>query len=317
MTFLAGERLWLLLIVPVLVVAYLLLQRRRRRYALRFTNLALLSRVAPRRPAWRRHVALGLTLASVGLMVTAFARPEATVRVPRERATIVVAVDVSISMRADDVSPTRLKAAQEAANAFVSDLPEKFNVALVSFAGTANILVPPTTNRDDVERAVNGLQLAESTATGEAIFTSLDAIKQVPPDPAHPREPPPARIVLLSDGYRNVGRGVDEAVAAAKAAKVPIYTIAFGTPFGTVDIEGQRTPVPVDEDTMRQIAQDTGGRSYTAESGQELEQVYTDIGSSVGYTQEKQEITSWWTGVALLMALCAAGASMFFLGRLP
>jgi Ca-activated chloride channel family protein len=313
MTFLAGERLWLLLIVPVLVVAYLLLQRRRRRYALRFTNLALLSRVAPRRPAWRRHVALGLSLASVGLMVTAFARPEATVRVPRERATIVVTVDVSISMRADDVSPSRLKAAQEAANAFVADLPEKFNVALVSFAGTANILVPPTTNRDDVTRAVNGLQLAESTATGEAIFTSLDAIKQVPPDPAHPRDPPPARIVLLSDGFRNVGRGVDEAVAA----KVPIYTIAFGTPFGTVDIEGQRTPVPVDEDTMRQIATDTGGRSYTAESGQELEQVYTDIGSSVGYTQEKQEITSWWTGVALLMALCAAGASMLFLGRLP
>jgi Ca-activated chloride channel family protein len=317
MTFLAPGRLWLLLLVPLLVLAYFLLQRRRRRYAMRFTNLALLSRVAPRRPAWRRHVAMVLMLVTVGLMVTAFARPQTEVRVPRERATIVVAVDVSISMRADDVSPDRLRAAQEAATEFVSSLPKKFNVSLVSFAGTASILVPPTTDRGAVDRAIDGLELAESTATGEAIFTSLDAIKQVPNDPAHPSEPAPARIVLLSDGYRNVGRSVEQGVAAARQAHVPIYTIAFGTPFGTVDIEGQRTPVPVDEDTMREIAQQTGGQTYTAESGKELEQVYADIGSSVGYTTEVQEITSWWAGLGLLAAMAAAGTSLFLLGRLP
>ena len=317
MTFLAPGRLWLLLLVPLLVLAYFLLQRRRRRYAMRFTNLALLSRVAPRRPAWRRHVAMVLMLVTVGLMVTAFARPQTEVRVPRERATIVVAVDVSISMRADDVSPDRLRAAQEAATDFVGSLPKKFNVSLVSFAGTASILVPPTTDRGAVDRAIDGLELAESTATGEAIFTSLDAIKQVPNDPSHPSEPAPARIVLLSDGYRNVGRSVEQGVAAARQARVPIYTIAFGTPFGTVDIEGQRTPVPVDEDTMREIAQQTGGQTYTAESGQELEQVYADIGSSVGYTTEEQEITSWWAGLGLLAAMAAAGTSLFLLGRLP
>lgn len=317
MTFLAPGRLWLLLLVPLLVLAYFLLQRRRRRYAMRFTNLALLSRVAPRRPAWRRHVAMVLMLVTVGLMVTAFARPQTEVRVPRERATIVVAVDVSISMRADDVSPDRLRAAQEAATEFVGSLPKKFNVSLVSFAGTASILVPPTTDRGAVDRAIDGLELAESTATGEAIFTSLDAIKQVPNDPAHPNEPAPARIVLLSDGYRNVGRSVEQGVAAARQAHVPIYTIAFGTPFGTVDIEGQRTPVPVDEDTMREIAQQTGGQTYTAESGKELEQVYADIGSSVGYTTEEQEITSWWAGLGLLAAMATAGTSLFLLGRLP
>ncbi len=317
MTFLAPERLWLLLIIPALIGAYLLLQRRRRKYALRFTNLALLSRIAPRRPAWRRYVALGLTVLTLGLMVTAFARPQTEVEVPRERATIVVTVDVSLSMLADDVEPNRLKAAQGAAKAFVDSLPPKYNVALVSFAGTASILVPPTTDRAQVSRAIDGLKLAESTATGDAIFTSLDVLKQVPVDPAHPSEPAPARIVLLSDGYRNVGRSVQGGIAAARKARVPIYTIAFGTPFGTVDIEGQRTPVPVDEETMRRIAEATGARTYTAESGQELEQVYADIGSSVGYTTEEQEVTSQWVGFALVAALAMAAGSLLLLGRLP
>ena len=317
MTFLAADRLWLLLFVPALVAAYLVLQWRRRKYSLRFTNLPLLSRVAPRRPAWRRHVAAALTILTIGLLVTAFARPKAEVEVPRERATIIVTIDVSISMRADDVAPTRLQAAQDAAKAFVDSLPPKFNVALVSFAGTASILVAPTTDRDAVLRAIDGLQLAESTATGEAIFTSLAALKQVPTDPSHPNEPAPARIVLLSDGFKNMGRSVQSGIDAAKQARVPIYTIAFGTPFGTVQIQGQRTPVPVDEETMREIAQGTGAQTYTAASSKELERVYTDIGSSVGYTKEQREITSQWVGFALLSALLTAAASLLLLGRLP
>lgn len=256
-------------------------------------------------------------LVTVGLLVTAFARPQAEVRVPRERATIVVTIDVSISMRADDVEPTRLEAAQEAAKGFVETLPDQFNVALVSFAGTANILVPPTTDRSALIRAIDGLELAESTATGEAIFTSLDALKQVPPDPDHPNDPAPARIVLLSDGFRNIGRPVEEGIAAAQRADVPIYTIAFGTPFGMVEIQGQRTPVPVDEVTMRRIAEATGGQAYTAVSGEELKEVYSDIGSSVGYTTEEQEITSHLVGYALITALVTALTSLFFLGRLP
>ncbi|WP_020577577.1 VWA domain-containing protein [Actinopolymorpha alba] len=317
MTFLAAGRLWLLLLVPLLVAAYLLLQWRRRKYAMRFTNLSLLSRVAPKRPGWRRHVAAALMIVTVSLLVTAFSRPQLEVEVPRERATIVLTVDVSISMRADDVQPTRLKAAQDAAREFVKNLPPKFNIALVSFAGTASILVPPTTDRTAVYRAVDGLELAQSTATGEAIFTSLDALKLVPADPQHPKEPAPARIVLLSDGYRNVGRSVEQGIQAAQAAKVPIYTIAFGTPFGTVEIEGQRTPVPVDENTMRQIAEATGAQTYTAASSQELEQVYSDIGSSIGYTKEQKEVTSALVGYGLIAALATAAASLLLLGRIP
>jgi len=317
MTFLDPGRLWLLLLVPLLVGLYLLLQWRRRTYTMRFTTMALLSSVAPRRPGWRRHVAAALMILTVALLVVAFARPQTEVRVPRERATIVVTIDVSISMRADDVPPSRLRAAQDAAKSFVEGLPEKFNVALVSFAGTANILVPPTTDRSAVLRAIDGLELAESTATGEAIFTSLDALKQVPADPENPDEPIPARVVLLSDGTRNIGRSVEEGIRAARDAGVPVYTIAFGTPFGVVEIEGQQTPVPVDEETMRQIAEGTGGQTYTATSGEELEQVYADIGSSVGYTTEEQEVTARWVGFAVLAALATAVASVFLLGRLP
>lgn len=317
MSFLAPGRLWLLLLVPVLVVGYVLLQWRRKKYALRFTNLALLGRVAPNRPSWRRHIAAVLTMVTVALLVTAFARPQTEVEVPRERATIVVVIDVSLSMLADDVEPSRIKSAQESAKRFVESLPEKFNVSLVSFAGSASILVSPTTDRSPVVRAIDNLQLAESTATGEAIFTALEAVKQVPADPANPDERPPARIVLMSDGYKNVGRGVEDAIGAANQAGVPIYTIAFGTQWGTVEIQGQRTNVPVDVDTMRKIADETGGNSYTAESSTELDEVYADVGSSVGYTTEEQEVTARWTGFALLAALLAAAASLLFFGRLP
>lgn len=317
MSFIEPTRLWFLLLVPLLVLAYVLLQWRRKKYTLRFTNLALLDKVAPRRPAWRRHLAAGLTMLTIALLVTAFAQPQDEVRVPRERATIVLTMDVSLSMMAEDVRPTRLKAAQAAATAYVENMPEKFNVAFVTFAGTAKVLVPPTTERQGVLRAIDSVELAESTATGEAMFTSLDALKQLPKDPEHPDERVPARVVFMSDGFRNVGRSVESGIEAARAAKVPFYTIGFGTPYGTVTIDGQETPVPVDLDTMRQIAESTGGKTYAASSEQELSQVYEDIGSSVGFTTEEREITDRWVGFALLAAIGAAGASLLLLGRLP
>lgn len=317
MTFIDPSRLWFLLVVPVLVVAYLLIQRRRRRYTLRFTSLAMLERVAPKRPAWRRHVAAVLMLTTVALLVTAFARPQREIEVPRERATIVLTIDVSKSMMAEDVQPSRLKAAQQAAKAFTNTLPPKFNLALVTFAGTAQVVVPPTTERQPVLSAIDELELANSTAIGEGILASLQALKQVPVDPEHPDQKPPARIALMTDGYQNMGRSVDSGIKAAQQAKVPIYTIAFGTPYGYVTLEGQRTPVPVDEATMRKVAEQTNGKSYTAASSEELTKVYSDIGSSIGYVTEEREVTSRWAGYALIAALCAAAVSMFFLGRLP
>ncbi len=247
----------------------------------------------------------------------AFAQPKDEVKVPRERATIVVAIDVSLSMMATDVDPNRLEAAKKSAKNFVNQLPSKFNVALVNFAGTASIIVPPTTDRATVQRSIDGLELAESTATGEGIFTSLQALTQVPPDPEHPNDPAPARIVLLSDGKRTVGRTAQEGAQAAKAKNTPVYTITFGTDSGFIEMDGIRQRVPPDRAELRSVAEITGGEAYTAESAGELEDVYKDIGSSVGYDKVDKEVTSRFAGIAMLLTLAAAGACIALASRFP
>jgi Ca-activated chloride channel homolog len=317
MEFLSPGRLWFLLLIPAFVAAYLFLQHRRSQYALRFTNIALLDRVAPRRPQWRRHVVVVLALLAMCACVVAFARPKDEVKVPRERATIVVTIDVSLSMMATDIDPNRLEAAKVSAKNFVERLPAKFNVALVSFAGNANVVVPPTTDRATVQRSIDGLELAESTASGEAIFTSLQALTQVPPDPEHPDEPAPARIVLLSDGKRTVGRTVQEAAQAAKEKSTPVYTITFGTDSGFIEMDGDRQRVPPDRAEMRSVAEITGGEAYTAESAGELEDVYKDVGSSVGFDEVDKEVTSRYAGFALLLTLATAGAAVALASRFP
>jgi Ca-activated chloride channel family protein len=317
MHFLSPGRLWLLLLIPLMVAAYVVLQRRRSQYALRFTNIALVDRVVPRRPQWRRHLAVILVLLAAASCVVAFARPKAEVKVPRERATIVVTIDVSLSMMATDLDPNRLEAAKKSAKNFVNQLPAKFNIALVKFAGTASVIVPPTTDRATVLRSIDGLQLAESTATGEAIFTSLQALSLVPPDPRHPHEPAPARIVLLSDGKRTVGRTAQEGAQAAKDQHVPVYTIAMGTDSGFIEMDGIRQRVPVDRAEMRSIADISGGQAYTAESAGELENVYKDIGSSIGYDKVDKEVTSRFVGITLLIVLAAAAATVAMASRFP
>jgi Ca-activated chloride channel family protein len=315
MTFLSPDRLWLLALVPLLVGAYLMVQARRRRAAVRFTNLALLAHVAPQRPGWRRHVAAVLFLLSVVLMTVGFARPAKPVRVPRERATIIVAIDVSLSMKATDVSPTRLDAAKAAAKKFVQDLPIRFNVGLVSFSGSASAVVAPTFDRDAVEHAIDGLQLGKGTAIGEAVFTSLQSIRSF--DARANEDPPPSHVVLLSDGDNQSGRSVIEAADAAKAAKVPVSTIAFGTPYGTVDIDGETVPVQVNKTTLRNLAVQTSGKAYEAQAGAQLSQVYQHIGSSLGFRIERQEAASQYILVALLLALAAGGLSLVWFQRLP
>lgn len=315
MSFLAPARLWLLLVVLALLVAYVVLQRRRPVYAARFTELDLLASLVPRSAAWRRHVPAGLLLVSLVALTTAFARPEADVEVPRERATVIVALDTSISMEATDVSPDRITAARESAATFVAGLPEAFNVGLVSFSGSASVVVPATQDHDLVVSAVRSLQLGPSTAIGEAVFASLEAIRAVPGEIG--QEPPPARIVLLSDGTNTVGREVALAVEAALDAGVPVSTIAYGTPDGVVSVQGQLIPVPVDQQALERLAEATGGSSFTAESGEELSAVYEDIGSQVGTTTERREITAAFTGVALALAVAASAASLVWSARLP
>ena len=315
MSFLAARWLLLLAVVAALAVAYVVTALRRRVYAVRFTNVALLRSVAPRSPGWRRHVAAATFLLSLLGLVTAMARPTAVVRVPRERATVMVAIDVSLSMMATDVSPSRISAARSAAKQFVSGLPRTFNVGLVSFAGTAAVAVAPTTDRPQVGAAIDGLRLAESTATGEAVFAALGAIRAVPADGA--QTPAPARIVLLSDGFRTVGRNNDDASVAAKAAHVPVSTIAFGTDDGTVEVQGQEIRVPVDRVALRVLAESTSGHYYSAATGRQLKAVYEDLGSSIGYRRQTREVTSWFLGSGLLLALLSGAMSLLWTARLP
>ena len=315
MTFLAGGRLVLLLAVAALVVAYVFVQRMRREHAVRFTNLALLASVAPRRPGWRRHLPAGAMALALGLLVIAFARPARNVKVPRERATVMMAIDVSLSMQATDVYPTRIDAAVEAASTFVDLLPPRLNLGLVTFAGTAQVLVSPTTDHDLVKRSLQSLQLSERTAIGEAVFASLGAISTVPEEQG--QQPAPGRVVLMSDGATTQGRPNEMAAAAAKEAGVPVSTIAFGTDSGVVWVEGGAIPVPVDRAALADLARGTGGQAFVAASERELEKVYADIGSSVGYRTEKREIGTGFVGLGLALALAAAAGSLVWTSRLP
>ena len=315
--FLKPGRLWLLVAVAALGVSYLVLQRRRSTYAVRFTTLELLDSVAPKRPGWRRHLpAAFLLLALVG-MVGAFAQPARRQRVPRERATVIVAIDTSLSMDATDVTPNRLKAAQSAAKRFITLLPPRLNVGLVTFNGVAQVAVPPTLDRDQLLAAVDQLRLGERTAIGEAIFASLQAIETSAN--ATDAKDVPARIVLMSDGSTTVGRPDAQAAAAAKKAKVPISTIAFGTAEGTIEIEGQPGPVAVavNPEALARIANATGGTAFTAATGDELKKVYDNIGSSVGYTTVKKDITTDFVGVSLGALFVAAFLSQLWFSRLP
>jgi Ca-activated chloride channel family protein len=311
--------LWLLalLAVAALVALYVVLQLRRKAYAARFTNVALLGSLVPKRPGWRRHVAFGIVALGMAALVVSLAVPSSEVRVPRERATVIMAVDVSLSMQARDIEPNRFAAMQSAAKEFVDVLPERINLGLVSFAGSATTVVPPTTDRQQVRNAIDNLQLAESTAIGEAVFTSLTAIENFQTSLGeNGEEAPPARIVLLSDGYNTVGRDDTQAVEAAVGAGIPVSTIAFGTDYGTLDLEGETVPVPVDRATLERIADETGGSYSEAASASELEQVYADLGSQIGYTTEPKDISPWFVRGGVLVLLVGAVMSLFWTNRL-
>jgi Ca-activated chloride channel family protein len=315
MTFLSPGRLWLLALVPLLAAAYVLLQLRRRRYTVRFTNLALLSQVAPRHPGWRRHVAALLFLTAIVTMMFGFARPATGVKIPRDRATIIVTIDVSLSMQATDVAPDRFEAAKAAAKKFIRELPSRFNVGVVSFAGSANMVSAPSVDRAATIAAIDQMSLAKQTAIGEAVFTSLQGIRSFDAEASH--DPPPAHIVLLSDGDNTSGRSLPEAIQAARAVGVPVSTIAFGTPYGTVDIDGQTATVEVNKQALRTLAEQTKGKAYEAADSGQLSEVYRHIGSSLGWRLEYRDIADQFTGIALLFALAAGGASLLWFARLP
>jgi Ca-activated chloride channel homolog len=314
MNFLAPGRLWLLVVVAALAAGYLVMQLRRRHYAARFTNLDLLASVAPKRPGWRRHVAAAALLAAIVLLVAAWARPTRPERVPRERATVMLAIDTSTSMRATDVDPSRLEAAKASASDFVEGMPDRFRLGLVAFNGNARQLVAPTQNHDSVRDALERLRLDNYTAIGEGIFTSLDGLRDVPSRTSRRRL---AHVVLMSDGDTNSGRSNEDAADAAARARIPVTTIAFGTDDGTIGSGSNEFSVPVNRKALRDIADTTNGRFYEAESADELQSVYSNIGSSVGFRTEQHEATAWFVGIALAFVMVGTAASLIWTSRLP
>lgn len=317
MRFLSPQWLLLLIAVALLLLAYVAIQLRRKKYVARFSNVELLGSVAPRRPGWRRHLTFALLFIALTVLSVGVARPSAAVRVPRDRATVMLAIDVSLSMQATDVLPSRISAAKTAGKKFADLLPSRINLGVESFARTANVLVSPSLDRSSVKAAIGTLQLANYTAIGEAIFGGIRAIQTfAKTTTAKGDTPPPARIVLLSDGSNTTGRTVADAIAAAKQAHVQVSTIAFGTPSGTVTYGGETLPVPADDQTLDEIAKLTGGTFHTAATVGELESVYKDIGSQIGYTTKHRDISWRFLTAGLLVLLAAAGSSMLWSGRL-
>ena len=314
---------WLfLVVVAALVGLYVIVRRRARRRVLRFANMELLDGVAPRRRSrWRQLPAILLVVAMV-LFTIAMAGPTHAVRIPRNRAVVMLVIDISQSMRATDVAPSRMAAAQDAAQQFADELTPGINLGLIAYAGTASLLVSPTTNRAAMRQAIDGLQFADRTATGEAIFTALQAIATVGAVIGGDT-PAPARMVLFSDGKETVPsnpdspRGAYTAARAAKEQGVPISTISFGTPYGYVDIQGQRLPVPVDDETMKKVAELSGGTSYNASTLAQLNGVYATLQQQISYQSIRGDASRGWLGLGTLAVALAALAGLLVNRRLP
>jgi Ca-activated chloride channel family protein len=290
---------------------------------MRFANLDLLEKVAPKSQGWVRHLPAVLIVLSLLLLTVALAGPTAEQKVPRNRATVMLVIDVSLSMEATDVLPTRLQAAQEAATSFARNMTPGINLGLISFAGTATVLVNPTTDRNGVIKAIENLKLAQSTATGEGIFAALQSVESFSSVVGGADGPPPARIVLMSDGKQTVpedlyaARGGYTAAQAAKQAGVPISSISFGTTHGSVTIDDKPQPVSVDDESLREIARLSGGDFYKAASAEELKKVYADLGEQIGYELKDADASKPWLVVGTLILMLGAAASLFFGQRLP
>jgi Ca-activated chloride channel family protein len=307
-----------LLALPVLAVAYLREQRSRRAGAAAFASPAVQRSVAPRRPGWRRHLPMLALLLAVILLILAAARPQRTVAVPIERASIMLATDVSGSMTATDVQPSRLVAAKQAARRFVQQVPARVNVGVMAFNNTARILQSPTQDRAAVNDAINSMTPSGGTATGNAITTATNTLSRAP---GQGGKRPPAAIVLLSDGASTSGSDPVVAAQAARKLHIPVYTVALGTQQGTITVPrrggGTVTQrVPPDPAALAQIARASGGASFTAQTASGLKQVYAKLGSQLGHKDEKRQITTAFAGGAAALLLSGLGMSLAWFGRL-
>ena len=312
-----------LLVVVGLIGLYIVVQRARHKRILRFANMELLDSVAPKRPSRWRHLAAILLVCSLLLFTVGLAGPTRDVRIPRNRAVVMLIVDVSPSMQATDVSPSRLAAAEEAGKQFADELTPGINLGLIAFGGNAIVLVSPTTNREATKAALGKLQVIERTAIGEAIFTALQAIATVGAVIGGGDTPPPARIVLLSDGKENHPTNPDNpkgAFTAARTAKdqgVPISAISFGTPNGYVDYNNERVAVPVADETLKKVAELSGGTLYSAANANQLKDVYATLQGQFGYETIRGDASTGWFRLGAIVLAAAAGAALLINRRLP
>ena len=349
MSFQWPELLWGLALLPLLVAAYAWLQRRRKRLALRYASLSLVRDALARGPGWRRHVPPALLLVAIALMIVATARPEGEVTLPTKQETIILAMDVSGSMRATDVQPSRIAAAQEAARAFVGDQPRTTRIGIVTFAGTAALVQPPTHSREDLLAAIDRFQLQRGTAVGSGILVSLKTIlpdvefdlrssnprpsardwprslgatppkdaPKAPPAPAEPGSMGSAVIILLTDGQTTTGPDPIESAKMAAERGVRVYTVGVGTPQGEiVGAEGWSMRVRLDEDALKNIANLTRGEYFYAGSAGDLRKVYEALNTRFTFEKKKIEITALFAAAAAIVTILAAALSVLWFHRI-
>src|SRR3954452_13746357 len=292
-----------LLVLPLAALAWWQSRRRAKRYAIRFTAVSSARLAVGRVPTWRPFVPMALLLASLAALVVAMAKPERTVAVPIEKATIMLVTDHSRSMESDDVQPDRLAAAQKAADTFLSQVPSKVRVGIVGYSTAPDAVQTPTTDRDPVRQIIDAQFPDGATATGDALEVALQAIKQSNGGGSAGKKPPSA-IVLLSDGKTTTGRDPVGVAVAARQAKVPIYTVALGTEDGVVtgpDFGGY-IPVPPDPETLGAIARESGGKAFTAQDSGRLSNIYKNLGSRLGSKkQRKQSVVPFVVGGLVLL----------------
>ena len=318
-----------LLALPLMAWLYVMAQRRRRTYAVRFTNLELLGSVVTGSPGWRRHLPPLLFLLALTALTVAIARPHVDVDVAKEEATVMLTLDSSGSMQATDVTPNRLEAARNAAQGFTDRLPEKFQLGLVTFSNVAQLLVPPTTDREPVRNALESLQSEGGTAIGTALETSLTTLQPVIEKDRRKRQQegrragaPPAVVVLLSDGFSTTGPEPLEIARRARELRVPVNTVALGTSNATVTLSDRlgttrNVRVPPDRRTLRRVAEVTGGQYFGAADQERLKRIYDSLGSRIGFRKEEREITAAFAGGGLALMLAGGLLSLMWFGRLP
>lgn len=342
MSFLWQEALWALLLVPLLVLAYVWLLRRRKKTAVTWASLGIVKEAMGAQRAWRRHVPPALLLLALTALLLATARPTAVITLPLVEQTVILAMDVSGSMRAMDVEPNRLVASQNAAKAFIAELPRSVRVGVVSFAGTAAIVQPPTLSRDDVVAAIDRFQLQRGTAIGSGIVLSLatvfpdagidlsqitgqrlmpKALGEKAPEktftPVEPGSYTSAAIILLTDGQRTTGPDSMDAARMAADRGIKVYTVGVGTKDGdTIGFEGWSMRVRLDEETLKQVAMATRAEYFYAGTATDLKKVYQSLGSRLTAQKKETEITALFAALGALLALAAATLSLWWFGRI-